>query len=128
MFPLNKGDQSEDVRFLQYALADLGYDVGTPDGNYGDKTDTAVKAHQKAHGQAGVASYVNGWQGLVVLRDMMDKRAGADGAAGKTGPAGAQGPAGPAGPQGPKGDPGTGGEFSGTLNVLSGQLTVEATA
>jgi hypothetical protein len=128
MLPLNKGDQSEDVKLAQYLLNDLGYDCGTPDGSYGDKTDAASKAFCRDRGQSGTATYINGWQFWAMMRDTMDKRAGADGAAGKTGPAGAQGPAGPAGPQGPKGDPGTGGEFSGTLNVLSGQLTVEATA
>jgi hypothetical protein len=124
MFPIAKGDSGEDVRWLQYMLINLGYSVGTADGDYGDATDAAVKAHQRAHGQPGTASYCNGWQGTALMVDLAVKYAGADGAPGKTGPAGPQGPQGPAGPQGPKGDPGTGGEFSGTLNVLGGQLDV----
>ena len=54
---LRKGDKGNDVKELQTALKGLGYDLGTygdakdgVDGDFGSKTQTAVKALQKKRG------------------------------------------------------------------------------
>ena len=44
---LSKGDKGSDVKELQTNLNKLGYNCGTVDGNFGAKTDSAVKAFQK---------------------------------------------------------------------------------
>jgi hypothetical protein len=46
---LSNGDSGPEVTSLQKALNQLGYDVGTPDGDFGSKTETAVSAFQSAH-------------------------------------------------------------------------------
>ena len=46
---LKKGRKGEDVRTLQKLLTQLGYSL-TADGDYGEKTESAVKAFQKAEG------------------------------------------------------------------------------
>jgi cytoskeletal protein RodZ len=43
---LHPGDTGTQVKQLQQALNSLGYDVGTPDGVYGPKTEAAVKEFQ----------------------------------------------------------------------------------
>ena len=55
--PLEKGDKGEDVKELQAALKELGYDLGTfgenkdgIDGDYGNKTRDAVEALQRMSG------------------------------------------------------------------------------
>jgi hypothetical protein len=122
---VKKGDSGEEVKFWQYVLQDLGFSVGTVDGDYGTATEAAVNASRAAHG-TGPNPSITGWHAWRLLADLADKRAGADGAAGKTGPAGPAGPQGPQGPAGPKGDPGLAGAFSGTLTVTGGQLDVES--
>ena len=47
---LRPGDSGSSVTSLQQALNQLGYDVGTADGNYGPATTAAVAAFQKAQG------------------------------------------------------------------------------
>ena len=47
---LRPGDKGDAVKALQEALSGAGYDVGTPDGAYGAKTEQAVKAYQSATG------------------------------------------------------------------------------
>jgi Putative peptidoglycan binding domain len=47
---LNPGDSGSEVKNLQQALAALGYDPGTPDGNYGPSTQAAVEKFQAANG------------------------------------------------------------------------------
>ena len=49
---LRNGSSGEEVKKLQQALIDAGYDVGSTgaDGIYGNKTAAAVKAYQKANG------------------------------------------------------------------------------
>ena len=42
----------DDVRAVQQALEDKGYDTGGADGCYGPKTEKAVRAYQKAQGLA----------------------------------------------------------------------------
>ena len=47
---LSAGDSGDEVLTLQKALNQLGFDVGTPDGKFGQKTQDAVKAFQTDHG------------------------------------------------------------------------------
>jgi hypothetical protein len=47
---LRKGDTGDAVKTLQTGLKALGYDVGTPDGDFGAATETAVSAFQQASG------------------------------------------------------------------------------
>ena len=47
---LRRDDSGENVAQLQEALIELGYLSGKADGNYGAKTEEAVKAFQKANG------------------------------------------------------------------------------
>ena len=84
MLPIYKGDASEDVRYFQYKLEDIGYDVGEPDGHYGDKTQAAVDAHRAAHGQ-GPNDSITAWQALKIDQDMAKKYAGKDGKNGADG-------------------------------------------
>lgn len=49
---LRKGDKGVEVKELQQALKNKGYDIGTVDGIFGTKTEVALKAFQK---QLGVA-------------------------------------------------------------------------
>lgn len=124
---VKKGDSGEEVKFWQFVLGDLGFPVGTVDGDYGPATEAAVNAHRAKYGQ-GPNPSISGWHAWRLFADLADKRAGADGAPGKTGPAGPAGPAGvagPAGPQGPKGDPGPAGQLTGELTVTGGHLEVE---
>lgn len=45
-----RGDKSEEARTIQEMLARLGYSVGTPDGSFGEKTESAVKKFQEENG------------------------------------------------------------------------------
>lgn len=47
---LRKGSTGDAVKQLQAWLNQLGYDCGTVDGKYGDKTVAAVKLYQRNHG------------------------------------------------------------------------------
>lgn len=47
---LGKGSKGSEVTELQKKLNQLGYSVGTADGKFGTKTQTAVKNFQKEHG------------------------------------------------------------------------------
>jgi hypothetical protein len=58
---LQSGDEGGNVELLQQALAELGYEVGTPDGVFGPGTEEAVKQFQAdtgldADGVAGPAT------------------------------------------------------------------------
>ena len=44
---LRRGSTGEQVSIVQKVLEDGGYDTGAIDGNFGEKTETAVKAFQK---------------------------------------------------------------------------------
>lgn len=46
---LRKGHTGEDVKALQAALSRLGFDCGTADGIFGARTETAVRAAQRAY-------------------------------------------------------------------------------
>lgn len=101
---------SEDVKFWQYILQELGYgtQLGEVDGEYGPKMSAAVNADRKARG-TGPSDMITGWHGFVMLKSMMAKHAGQDGKPGQPGQPGQPGPA-----------------FSGTLRITGG--TLEATA
>ena len=47
---LRKGAEGESVKELQTRLNDIGYDCGTVDGKFGNKTLAAVKEFQRKHG------------------------------------------------------------------------------
>ena len=47
---LQKGSKGDDVIKLQNRLNDLGYSVGTADGDFGNKTKSAIEAFQKDNG------------------------------------------------------------------------------
>jgi hypothetical protein len=49
---LSPGATGSEVKTLQQALKSLGYDPGTPDGNYGPSTESAVSKFQAANGLA----------------------------------------------------------------------------
>jgi hypothetical protein len=49
---LSPGATGSEVKNLQQSLAALGYDPGTPDGNYGPSTQAAVEKFQAANGLA----------------------------------------------------------------------------
>ena len=49
---LRPGSSGQAVRELQQALKGLGYDPGSVDGQFGGRTEAAVKAFQKAQGIA----------------------------------------------------------------------------
>jgi len=47
---LRNGDEGEDVRYVQQRLKELGYLSGSVDGQFGNNTENAVKAFQRANG------------------------------------------------------------------------------
>ncbi|MBQ6595664.1 MAG: peptidoglycan-binding protein [Clostridia bacterium] len=47
---LRRGDRGDDVKALQEGLNAAGYDCGKADGDFGKKTEAAVKAIEAAHG------------------------------------------------------------------------------
>ena len=55
---MQKGSTGNDVKELQQRLIDLGYLTGTADGEFGGKTETALKAFQAANGleETGIAT------------------------------------------------------------------------
>lgn len=48
--PLQKGDKGDEVQNMQAMLVEMGYLAGTPDGDFGGKTEAAVIAYQEAMG------------------------------------------------------------------------------
>lgn len=66
---LQRGDRGEEVKTLQTALNDAGYNVGTVDGDYGRRTTDAVKAFERDHGltEDGIA-----WPGVMMLIPGLD--------------------------------------------------------
>ena len=58
--PIKKGDRGTEVKKLQAFLNWAGYPCGTADGIAGDKTDSAIKAFQKANGLAVDGQFGNG--------------------------------------------------------------------
>lgn len=58
--PIQKGDRGTEVTKLQKFLNWAGFPCGTADGVVGDKTDSAIKAFQKANGLAVDGQFGNG--------------------------------------------------------------------
>src|SRR5262245_57610302 len=50
MKTLQKGDKGADVKKLQNRLKELGFDPGTPDGDFGAGTVAALRAFQASEG------------------------------------------------------------------------------
>ena len=48
--PLKKGDKNDEVKKMQTMLIEMGFLSGTPDGDFGNKTEAAVIAYQTALG------------------------------------------------------------------------------
>lgn len=117
-----RGESGEHVAYWQYHLEDLGYELGAPDGDYGDRTHDAVTAWRAAHGE-GPADMITGWHAWTMVKEVIKKRGAGPGPAG---PAGAKGAAGPAGPPGPAGPAGPAGEVTGTFTVTGGTLEAQA--
>lgn len=95
MFP-RYGEEHDGVAYVQFQLENLGYDVGTVDGGYGDKTAVAL------------AKFVKGYNGNVVdgKRVTPAIRIYLDAAWSRKFGGGTPGPRGPAGPAGAPGAPG----------------------
>lgn len=72
-FP-REGDSGEVVKFWQFKLEDLGYDLGTVDGVYGPKTTAAVNAHRKSHGE-GPHTEITGWHARTIDQDLYGRAA-----------------------------------------------------
>jgi len=47
---LSRGSKGDGVVALQQKLTELGYDIGKADGDFGGRTETALKQYQEAHG------------------------------------------------------------------------------
>ena len=58
--PIKKGDRGTEVKKLQAFLNWAGYNCGTADGVAGDKTDSAIRAFQKANGLTVDGQFGNG--------------------------------------------------------------------
>ena len=69
MFLPHEGDQGEAVKYWQYKLEDLGYDVGVVDGVYGPKTVAAVNASRAAH-KEGPHTQITGWHARTIDADL----------------------------------------------------------
>lgn len=67
---LKKGMSGDDVRDMQILLNSLGYDCGTADGKYGNKTEAAVKAFQENNGL--LADGIAGPQTLDAIKKAAD--------------------------------------------------------
>lgn len=74
---LSKGDKGDSVKELQNNLNQLGYDCGTADGDFGSKTDAAVRKFQKDHGLT-----VDGEAGTKTLTAIKEAIAKASGSSG----------------------------------------------
>ena len=101
-----KGDKGPAVEALQRLLAELGFDPGPIDSEYGDKVAAALSAARTAAGNKVADGSAYTPAAYVVLLKLLAQRGGQPGPAG---PAGPQGPAGPAGPRGERGEPGPAG-------------------
>lgn len=59
-----KGTKDDDVKNLQEALQALGFECGGTDGEYGDKTELAIKAYEK---KLGIHEDGTAWPGVRML-------------------------------------------------------------
>lgn len=94
---VKKGDTSEQVKFWQFLLRDLGYTIST-DGSYGPAMEKVVNEHRKKYGE-GPNPQISAWHAWRLLADVAEKRAG---------------------------KPGKDGMLSGRLRITGGALDVEA--
>ena len=62
---LSRGSKGPEVIEMQKKLAQLGYAVGTADGNFGSKTETAIKGFQKDRGLR-----VDGLAGMQTIKEL----------------------------------------------------------
>src|SRR5205085_5654026 len=60
--PVVEAVSSADVRAVQQRLAELGYDVGEPDGRFGGRTSYAIMAFQKIEGLSRTGDIDDGLQ------------------------------------------------------------------
>jgi hypothetical protein len=65
---VKEGNQGELVKYWQYVLTDLGYDVGTVDGEYGPKMAAAVNAYRASYG-LGPHTEITGWCARTLQND-----------------------------------------------------------
>ena len=68
---LKKGSKSDAVKALQIFLNLNGYQCGSADGIFGSKTETAVRAFQKAHPECGTADGIVGKKTWQVIDDLL---------------------------------------------------------
>jgi hypothetical protein len=125
---VKKGDSGEEVKFWQYGPATMSTtsQVCTVDGDYGAATENGCqRLARKARGHRPQPGDLRLARVACCCADMAaDKRR--RNRQDRTGRS--RWTAGSARACRPKGDPGQGGQFAGTLNVLGGQLSVEASA
>lgn len=64
---LSNGGRGNDVRLLQQSLSALGYNPGTADGIFGDRTEAAVRAFQSDRGIGvdGIVGRGETWPGVL---------------------------------------------------------------
>lgn len=117
---VREGDSGEEVRYVQYLLAELGFPAGEIDGKYGPKMAAAVNGYRARNTTSGPAKLVTGWQLFHMQRALAAKHAGKDGAPGRPGANGAPGKDGAAGAPGRDGKDGV---FTGALTITGGTLT-----
>lgn len=68
---LKKGSKGEAVKALQIFLNLNGYQCGSADGIYGSKTETAVRAFQKAHPECGTPDGIVGIKTWKVIEELL---------------------------------------------------------
>lgn len=71
---VHEGDSGENVKYWQNILAEVGFNPGDIDGDYGDKTADAVNGHRDSLNASTPVNQITGWHGYALLRSMMDKR------------------------------------------------------
>jgi len=124
------GASGNAVRYLQYRLHNLGFSVGTVDGDYAAKTAAAVAAAVKEFNGRLTDGKNYGPAEAIYLDVMWAQKYGGGGTPGPAGPQGPPGvPGQPGAPgqrgeTGPPGVPGRDGTLSGVLTVRGGTLDV----
>lgn len=68
---LKKGSKGDAVKALQIFLNLNGYQCGSADGIYGSKTETAVRAFQKAHPECGTPDGIVGVKTWKVIEELL---------------------------------------------------------
>lgn len=83
MVPVKKGQTSEQVKFWQFLLIKLGYQLEA-DGTYGPKMEAVVNADRAKKGQ-GPNPQISAWHAVELLEDLAAMHAGRPGKDGKDG-------------------------------------------